>query len=138
MADRIATTGLLELRAELRAIEPAWPKELRKVNLAISEAVAAGTRDAFASMAGSAPLVAPTVKALAQQVKAQVKVGGSGNSVGEQVAMGNLWGSSRFKQFPPTRAGGYALYPTFMNLRPDIEDRYLQMLDELLARAFPN
>lgn len=137
MADQIRVTGLVELRRELRALDTAWPKELRKVNLAIADEVATGTRNAFDALGRSAPLVSPTVKALAQQAKAQVKVGG-GSGVGSEVAMGNLWGSKRFRQFPPSVPGGYGLYPTLAHMRPDIEQRYLEMLDELLSRAFPS
>ena len=137
MADKVEVRGLKELRRELKAVDAQWPKELRKINLAIAEDVAEGTRSVFSSMGGSAPKVASTVKALAQQARAQVKVGG-GNSIGGQVAMGNLWGSRRYKQFPPPASAGYALYPTLASLRPDIEDRYLSMLEDLLARAFPD
>ena len=137
MADRIEVRGLKELRRELKAVDAQWPKALQKVNKAIAEEVAEGTRAVFSSMGGSAPKVASTVKALAQQTRAQVKVGG-GNSIGGQVAMGNLWGSQRFKQFPSPAASGYALYPTLKGLRPDIEDRYLDLLGDLLARAFPD
>lgn len=137
MADSVRITGLRELRRELRAVDPSWNKELRKVNLAVAQDVAQGTQAAFQRMGGSAPKVAPTVKALASQARGQVKVGG-GNSIGGQVAMGNLWGSRRFRQFPSATAGGYALYPSLAKLRPDIEDRYLDMLDDLLRRAFPD
>lgn len=137
MAEQVRVVGLKELRRELRAIDPRWNKELRKVNLAIAEDVARGTQAAFERMGGSAPKVAPTVKALAQQAKGQVKVGG-GNSIGGQVAMGNLWGSRRFRQFPSAVSGGYALYPTLAKLRPDIEERYAELLEDLLARAFPD
>jgi hypothetical protein len=137
VADAVRVTGLKELRAELRALEGQWPKQLQKVNKAIAEDVAEGTRSAFSGMAGSAPKVASTVKALAQQTRAQVKVGG-GSGVASEVAMGNLWGSSgRFKQFPPSVSSGYALYPTIAAMRSDIEDRYLDLLDDLLRRAFP-
>lgn len=136
-ADAVQVVGLKELRAELRAIEPGgWQKELTKVNKVIAEEIAAGTRSAFAALGGSAPKVAPTVKALAQQVRAQVSVGGTGQSVGELVAMGNLFGATRFKQFPPT--GQYALFPTIARMHAEIETRYVAMLGELLARAFPD
>lgn len=137
--ESVRVVGLKELRAELRAIEPAgWARELTKVNKAIAEEVAAGTRSALQSMGGSAPLVAPTVKALAQQVRAQVSVGGGGQTVGELVAMGNLWGAGRYPQFPARQQGGYALYPTIAHMHDQIETRYVEMLGELLARAFPD
>ena len=138
MVDKVRVEGLKELRRELKAVDGDWNRQLQKVNKAIAEDVAEGTRAAFSSMGGSAPKVAGTVKALAQQARAQVKVGGKGNSVANQVAMGNLWGSQRFKQFPRPAPAGYALYPTLASLRPDLEDRYLDMLDDLMRRAFPD
>lgn len=138
-AESVQVIGLKELRAELRAIEGGgWARELTKVNKAIAEDVATGTRSALSSMGGSAPKVAPTVKALAQQVRAQVSVGGSGGSIGELVAMGNLWGASRYPQFPVHVPGGYGLYPTIARMHADIETRYVEMLGELVARAFPD
>jgi hypothetical protein len=137
MAEQVRVRGLKELRAELRALEGKWPKELQKTNKAIAEQVAEGTRSAFSGMGGSAPKVASTVKALAQQTRGQVKVGG-GSGVASEVAMGNLWGSRTYRQFPAPVAGGYGLYPTLAKMKPDIEDRYLKLLDDLLARAFPD
>jgi hypothetical protein len=137
VADRIQVTGLKELRKELKAADAAFPKELQKANKKIAELVADGTRAAFSGMGGSAPKVAPTVKALAQQARAQVKVGG-GSGVGAEVAMGNLWGSKRYKQFPPPVDAGYALYPTLKAKNDEIVEAYGDLLDDLLKRAFPD
>lgn len=136
MADKIRVDGLKDLRRELKALDGDWNRQLQKVNKAIAEDVAEGTRADFRRLGGSGPKSASTVKALAQQTRAQVKFGGKGNSVAERVAGGNAFGSVRFKQFP--KPGVYALYPALARLRPDIEDRYLDMLEELLARAFPD
>ncbi len=137
MADRIEVTGLKELRRELKAVDAAFPKQLQQANKKAAELVAEGTRAAFNSMAGSAPKVAPKVAALAQQTRAQVRVGG-GSGVGAEVAMGNLWGSKRFKQFPPPVAGGYALYPTIAARTDEIVEAYADEIDDLLKRAFPD
>lgn len=136
MADSVRLTGLLELRRELKAVDAQWPKALQKVNKSIAEDVAEGTRSNLSSMGGSAPKVVSTVKALAQQARAQVKAGGKGDSVAERVAGGNLFGSNRYKQFPPP--GLYGIYKALADMKDDIEDRYIEMLGELLARAFPN
>ena len=136
MVDKVRVEGLKELRRELRALDGEWNKQLQKVNKAIAEDVAEGTRADFRGLGGSGPKAASTVKALAQQARAQVKFGGKGNSVAERVAAGNAFGSVRFKQFP--RPGVYALYPALARLRPDLEDRYLDMLDDLMRRAFPD
>ena len=136
MADQVRVEGLKELRRELRALDGDWNKQLQKVNKAIAEQVAEGTRADFRGLGGSGPKAASTVKALAQQTRAQVKFGGKGNSVAERVAGGNAFGSNRYKQFPSP--GVYALYPTLARMKGDIEDRYLSMLDELMKRAFPD
>jgi hypothetical protein len=135
--DAIRVEGLKEFRRELYNIGPQWTKEMRKVSLLIAEDIAEGTRQALGSQGGSAPKVVPKVKALAEQLRAMVKVGG-GQGVGTDVAMGNLWGSSRYKQFPPRIAGGYALYPTLARKHDELEVRYQKMLDDLLKRAFPD
>ncbi len=137
MADSIKVTGLKELRRELKQVDADFPKQLRKANKAVADLVAEGTRSAFSRMGGSAPKVAPTVKALAQQVRAQVKVGG-GSGVGAEVAMGNLWGSKRFRQFPPSVPGGYGLYPTLAEKADEIVETYADAVDDLMKRAFPD
>lgn len=137
MADRIQVTGLKELRRELKAVDATFPKQLQKANKKVAELVAEGTRSAFSAMRGSAPKVAPTVKALAQQTRAQVRVGG-GSGVGAEVAMGNLWGATRYPQFPPHVAGGYALYPTIAAKSDEIIEAYADEIDDLLQRAFPD
>lgn len=136
MADQVRVTGLKELRRELKAVDAQWPKALQKINKAIAEDVAEGTRSNLAGMGGSASKVVPTVKALAQQARAQVKAGGKGDSVAERVAGGNLFGSNRYKQFPPP--GLYGIYKALADLKDDIEERYLEMLDDLLKQAFPD
>lgn len=136
MADQVRVTGLKELRRELKAVDAQWPKALQKVNKAIAEDVAEGTRANLAGMGGSASKVVPTVKALAQQARAQVKAGGKGDSIGERVAGGNLFGSNRYKQFP--KPGQYGIYKALADMKDDIEERYLDMLDDLLKRAFPD
>jgi hypothetical protein len=136
MADQVRVTGLKELRLELKALDPQWPKQLQKVNKAIAEQVAEGTRADFQALGGSGPKAASTVKALAQQARAQVKFGGKGDSVPERVAGGNAFGSNQYPQFP--KPGVYALYPALARMKDDIEVRYIEMLDDLLSRAFPD
>lgn len=138
MAEGIRVTGLKELRSELKQVDAAFPKQLQKANKKVAELIAEGTRAAFSSMGGSAPKVAPTVKALASQTRAQVKVGG-GSGVGAEVAMGNTFGSAgRFPQFPPAKPGGYALYPTIKDKFDESIEIYGDAIDDLLKRAFPD
>lgn len=136
MADRVEVRGLTEFRRELKALDGQWEKHLQKANKAIAEMVAEGTREDFQRVGGSGPKAATTVKALAQQTRAQVRFGGKGDSVAERVAGGNAFGSSRFAQFP--MPGVYALYPTLERKSDDIRDRYAELVDDLLKRAFPD
>lgn len=136
MADRIEVRGLKEFRRELKALDGQWEKQLQKANKAVAEMVAEGTREDFQRVGGSGPKAASTVKALAQQTRAQVKFGGKGDSVAERVAGGNAFGSTRFPQFP--KPGVYALYPTLARRSEDITDRYADLVDDLMKRAFPD
>lgn len=135
MADGFQVTGLKELRRELKIADAAFPKELRSANKKVADLLAEAVRSAYAALGGSAPKVAPTVKALAQQTRAQLKVGG-GSGTGAEVAMGNTFGSRRYPQFPPP--GQYALFPTVAAKTDEVIDIYADMLDDLTRRAFPN
>lgn len=135
MAEGLRITGLKELQRELKNVDAAFPKELRKANKAAADMLAEGVRSAYSSLGGSAPKVAPTVKALAQQTRAQIVVG-SGSVVGAEVAMGNTFGSTRYKQFPPP--GQYGLFPTIAEKTDQLVDIYADMLEELTKRAFPD
>ena len=141
MDSRIRVEGLADLQRELRAANTKFPRELRVANKEAADIIAAGTRHAFAGLGGSAPKVVPTVKALAQQRSASVKIGG-GASVGGRVAMGNEFGSVRFKQFPPWSGSGggagYALFPTIRDRRDELVDVYAGALDRIARRAFPD
>lgn len=136
----VRVEGLRELQREMRAVERALPRELRAASKEAADVVAEGTRRAFAGLGGSAPKVVPTVKALAQQRGASVKIGGS-SSVGGKVALGNEFGSVRYKQFPSWRGSGqgagYALFPTIRQRRDEVLETYGRALDRVTKRAFP-
>jgi len=140
-ADKVEVVGLKELRAELRSLGGSWPKELRTASKEAAELVADKTRASFAGGRGSAPKAASTVKALAQQTGAAVRIGG-GAGVGGQVAMGNEFGSFRYRQFPGWRgsgaAAGYHLYPTIRDNTERVVEVYGDALGRLTKRAFPD
>ncbi len=136
MADQIRVTGLKELRSELRQVDTKLPKLLQKANKKVAELVAEETRSNLSSMGGSAVKVVPTVKALAQQMRAQVKAGGKGASIGELVAGGNLFGSKRYKQFPPP--GVYGIYKALADKNEEIVEAYADALEDMLAPIFPD
>lgn len=136
--DGFAVIGLKELRKELKAASTAFPKELRTVNLAAAQTIADATAASFAADPHVSHLVAPTVKALAQQVGGQVRIGGDS----APMTMGAEFGSVKYKQFPPWRGSGpgagYHLYETLRNKQPDIVERYGVLLDQLMRKAFPD
>ena len=145
---RIQVDGLVQLQRELRALDKSWPRALRLANKSAAEVVATETRDNFASGRGSSRKVVATVKALAQQRNASVKIGG-GRSVGGAVALGNEFGGGKYgpgnptargghtTQFPPFKKSGYALYPAIASTRAEVVEVYGDALDDLTRQAFP-
>lgn len=130
---RIDVHGLKDLQRELRAVDRDWPKELRKANKSAADLVAEGTRQSFASRGGVAPKVAASVKSLAQQRNASVRIGGDRFPY----AMGSNFGSVRYKQFPPPVKPDYSLYRTIEDKRSEVVESYGQAIDDLTSRAFP-
>lgn len=134
MADsRIRVDGLKELQTALRQADKDFPKELRLANKEAAEVVAAATRSSFATRPGVAPKVAASVKALAQQRNASVKIGGNAYPY----AMGSNFGSIRFKQFPPVKRPDYSLYSSIADKRDETVEVYGEAVDRLMRKAFP-
>ena len=132
MAETIRVEGLRELRSELKAIDSKLPKEIQRAAKEAAEAVADRVRADFSGRPGVAPKVAPSVKALATQRSASVRVGGDAYPY----AMGSTFGSVRFKQFPPARKDGYSLFPTIKAMRDEIVDRFADAIDDVMRRNF--
>lgn len=131
---RIDVVGLRDFQRELRTLDKAWPRELRKANLEAAEVVAEATRQSFASRPGVAPKVAASVKALAQQRNASVKIGGARFPY----AMGSNFGSVRFLQFPPPTDPDYSLFRSITAKRREVLNVYEKELKHLTDKAFPN
>lgn len=138
MDGRIEVQGLRDLQRELRAVDKGWPKELRLANKRAAELVADATRSSFGRRPGVAPRVAPSVKALAQQRSASVRIGGARYPF----ALGSEFGSVRFEQFPAWSGNGpgagYSLYETIRGRREEVIDTYAEAVDRLARKAFPN
>lgn len=140
MADKseaVRVEGIRPMLKELRAVDKALPKEVRAVNLSIAQDLAAKTARSFAGRPGSAPKTARSVKALADQRGAYIRIGGNAYPT----AMGDEFGAVRYRQFPAWRGSGsgagYSLYPTLRTERPRTEDRFLDAMTEILGRVFP-
>jgi hypothetical protein len=140
MTDKIIITGLRPLQAALKELPGKWPRELRIASKDAATIIGEGTKAAFAAGPGSSVLAAASVKVLAGQRDASIRIGG--NDRGGRVALGNEFGSIRFKQFPAWRGvgadAGYALYPTIRAKRAEVVEAYGAALDRLLHDAFPD
>lgn len=134
MAGSLSIVGLRELQRELKALDADFPKELRVANKAAAEIVAEATRSSFSGRGGVAPKVAASVKALAQQRSASVKIGGAAYPF----AMGSNFGSIRFKQFPKPASPDHSLYRSIEAKRTEIVEEYGDMVDRLMSKAFPD
>ncbi len=132
MAEYVRVEGLKELRIALKAIDDKLPKELQRASKEVAETVAERVRSSFLGRGGVAPKVASSVKALASQRGAHVRVGGDR----WPYAMGSTFGSNKFKQFPPPVGDGYSLYPTIYAMRDEITDRYADAIDDVMDRHF--
>lgn len=151
VAGKVELAGVKSFRQELRRIDKELPKELRKVHLAAAKIVAEGTRASFASRPKVTSAVATSVKALAGQQSASVRIGGTGKA---EAALGHEFGGGRFGKGRPSPAGGhttqfpawrgagadagYSLYPTLRSKTDDLVDLYGDALEEIARAAFPD
>lgn len=142
MANKAVSTrvrGLRELQAELRAVDRALPRELRRVNLQVAQGAAASARSRAAGAKGGARL-ARGIAAVAQQRSAGVDIRDNGGhaSGGTAGALGYEFGSDTYRQFPPWRGNGptagYAVYPAIRDARDDMPETYADALEPLLRR----
>lgn len=143
----INVVGLKELQRELKHLDAEWPKELRAANKEAAEMVARRTRSSFARGPGVSPKVVPSIRALAQQRSAAVKIGGQRFPF----ALGAEFGGGKYRKGRPTPAGGYTtqfrphrgkkgyhLYPTLRASTDEVVDIYGDLVDDITRRAFPD
>lgn len=152
MATRVKVEGLRELSRELKALDPALPKELQKaLKRVATDVVVPGARATAAGQTnprwGHAAI--NTLRALATQQRAQVAVGSqkvpwaAGHNFG---SLQQVKGNSRkgqpgnTKMFPRTkghRNGDYALYDTIEKRQSQILDTVTEEIDGLLTKTWP-
>lgn len=148
MAGKLEVQGLRELSRELRALDPALPKQLQQALKRVAgEVVVPGARAMAASASNPkwGSRAVNTIRALASQQRAQVAVG----SQAVPWAAGHNFGSAHTRitngrhstnQFPPTkgfRGGDYALYETIEQRQPQILATVVDEIDGLLTRTWP-
>lgn len=133
----IEVDGLRDFQKALKQAGDDFPKELRVASKDAAEIVAAGTRQSFSSRSGVAPKVAASVKVLAQQRGAAVRIGGKAFPY----ALGSNFGAGpRYPQFPQFAGSGddYSLYKTIRARRAEVLESYGDAVDRLARKAFPN
>lgn len=133
MSGRIDVEGLRDLQRELRAVDVTFPKELRAANKDAAQIVSDATSASFSSRGGVAPKVAPSVRAVAQQRSASVKIGGAKYPY----AMGANFGSVRFTQFLPPIDPDYSLFASIQAKHREVVESYDEALKRLTKKAFP-
>lgn len=133
----VRVVGLRDFQAELRKIDKQMPRQLRVVNLKAAELVASDARSRASAQGGAIGKAAPSIKAVAQQRSAAVKIGGDKYPF----ALGGEFGSITYRQFPAWRGSGagagYALYPAKRAKTGDVIELYGDLMDDLAKRAFP-
>lgn len=148
---RVEIQGLKSFQAELRSLSKDLPKELRPIHLKAANLVAPKAAASFASRRGVSSAVAASVKAMAQQRVAIVRIGGSGKAAS---ALGAEFGGGKYRKGNPSPAGGYtsqfepwrgngaragySLFPALRSSTDEIVDLYGDALEDLARRAFPD
>ena len=144
---KVDVIGLRDLQRELRVLDKALPRELRKANLKVAELIAEQTQAAFRSQPGIASEVPSGVKAKAQQREAGITLdaarapsilgsefGGGAHRAGNPTARGGY--TTQFR--PHAGNEGYALYPTIRKSRARVIEMYGDLIDEVARAAFPD
>lgn len=135
MPAKIEVEGLKDFQRALKDAGGDFPKELRLASKEAAKVVATGTRQSFLSRAGVAPKVAASVKVLASQRGAAVRIGGNKFPY----ALGSNFGSVRFRRFPMFAGHGsdYSLYKTIKAKRDEVIEVYGEAVDRIARKAFP-
>jgi hypothetical protein len=156
MAEKVVEVkGLKDFRRELKAASSGMPKALRKAQKEIADDVAAGSQLAAFAMGGLQAKAAGSIKGYASQTQASVGFPSGG------IAGAAFWGTLRHtgwyaaaryaggrpnnpkwvgNSWEPGVAGQgpYAINDALADFLPDLDDRYLDMLEDLASKAFPD
>ena len=152
-------SGLGEFQAQLKALGPAWPRQLSKVNRAIAKEGAAYARAEAEAMGGIQAKAASAITGSGTQARAAIVVADSEAVPFAKVA---FWGADRHsgwfakpqyesstsKQHPAwvgsswdvavAGEGPYAINTALARHLPDLLDHYAAGLNELVHTAFPD
>lgn len=147
----IKVEGLAELSRALRKMDTDLAKELRGANKDAARVAATAAKSRALSVGGAAAKVAPTIRASSGLKSASVGFGGAA----APFAGGAEFGAARdrqrtrstgtyvgYRQFKPWRgagrSAGYFVYPAIRDNEARIIEQYMESLDHLLRRTFPD
>lgn len=150
--EAVQIVGLKQFQADLRQLDKSLPAELRKLNLAVAQMVVEHAQARAASLGAMQAKAATVLKAQAQQRNAAVSLTptssvpfalgaefGAGRDSPRQRSSGTYVGYRQFEHWGGNGGdAGYFMYPTIRADDEHIVDAYVQRLNVLLAKAFPN
>lgn len=131
----IEVQGLADLRRDLLLLDRALPNRLKAANRRAAELIAERARGSFAARTGVAPKVAASVRVLAQQAGAAIKLGGNAFPY----ALGSEFGAIRYTQFPPFKHkpdSGYSLFPAIREKKDEAEKMITRDIDGIVGTTF--
>lgn len=154
----VEVKGLTEFRRELRRMSAEFPQAMRLAQKEVADDVAARAQSIASGMGGVQARAAGAIRAYATQAQASVGFPTGGRFPMASVA---FWGALRHtgwyaqhryagsrRQHPPwvgnswdvgvAGQGPRAINPAIAQMLPQIDEHYLQMIDELAKRAFPD
>jgi len=140
----IVYTGLKELRANLKALDPLLARELTARTKEIGRTIVlpeaqrrVGT--SFVNAAGRQThfghVLAGSLRILAQSKGGQLVMGGAKTPYAAGMAWGTTGGNPKARQFPIRTGMGFVLYPSVATKQQEIRDAYGEMLADVLAQA---
>jgi hypothetical protein len=156
MAEKVVEVkGLKDFRRELKAASSDMPKALRKAQKEIADDVADQARSVASGMGGVQAKAAGSIKGYASQTQASVGFPSGG------IAGAAFWGTlrhtgwyaaARYAGSPPNTPkwvgnswepgvagqGPYAINDALADFLPELDDRYLDMIEDLTSKAFPD
>lgn len=129
--------GLREVDKALKELGPEARKELRATNRDVAEKEAQHAAAAAVSIGGVAAKTAPSIKAVGSYQSAGLAFGGASYPFGAGAAFGGQ-GRPTTQQFQPWVTGGYFPFPQIKADSDDITDTYVDALNRLIEKAFPD
>jgi hypothetical protein len=140
-AQSIQVKGLRELRRELKRIDRELPRELAKVNQEVAEIFAGEMRTRAPKGphqgGGRVTPIAPSVKAGRQQARGVVAIGGARSPHALPINFGGT--IARYHSTSRTRVVAREfIFSSLGAKRDEGVDRYGELLEKLMRRAFPD